>query len=227
MKALVISDIGKAEFQEIDTPRPGAGEVLIKVRYAGLCGSDLNTFRGKNPLVNLPRIPGHEIGGRIVEAGSSTFERTWEPDSLTTIIFGSYTNTSNGVSGMVYEELEVTASAAKFDEYLADYNLASTKPMNLVFFTDACLHLARLSRVITQPRGCSLLVGVGGSGRQSLARLAANMWEMKCLGIEITRTYDMVAWHDDLKTFMFAAGLENKPTVFLFSDTQIIKVRAA
>jgi dynein heavy chain len=92
-----------------------------------------------------------------------------------------------------------------------------------VLFEDALRHMIRISRIIEMPRGCALLVGVGGSGRSSLARLAASMWEMKCLGIEITRTYDFNAWHDDLKTFMFAAGCENKPTVFLFSDTQIIK----
>ncbi len=164
---------------------------------------------------------------QVVESVAASFDKQWEADSISTFVFGSYMNTSNGVSGMVYEELEVAKSSEKFDEYLNDYNLASTKPMNLVFFTDACLHLARLSRVITQPRGCALLVGVGGSGRQSLARLAASMWEMKCLGIEITRTYDFTAWHDDLKTFMFAAGCENKPTVFLFSDTQIIKVSSS
>merc|ERR1719446_482524 len=95
--------------------------------------------------------------------------------------------------------------------------------MNLVFFLDAVKHLARLSRVITQPRGCSLLVGVGGSGRSSLAKLSAAIWEYKCFNIEITRTYDLTAWHDDLKRFMFSAGCSNTPTVFLYSDTQIVK----
>ena len=57
----------------------------------------------------------------------------------------------------------------------------------------------------------------------SLVRLAANMWDMKCMGIEITRTYDNTSWRDDLKSFMFEAGCGNKPTVFLYSDTQIIK----
>jgi dynein heavy chain, axonemal len=159
----------------------------------------------------------------IVESVKTTFSKEWDTDSISKFVFGSFMNTSNGVAGMVYEELDVKKSGDKFAECLSDYNMNTTKPMNLVFFTDATLHLARISRVITQPRGCALLVGVGGSGRSSLARLAASMWEMKCLGIEITRTYDFNAWHDDLKTFMFAAGCENKPTVFLFSDTQIIK----
>lgn len=50
-------------------PQPGSGEVLVKVRHVGLCGSDLATYAGLNPLVSLPRIPGHEIGGEIVSVG--------------------------------------------------------------------------------------------------------------------------------------------------------------
>ena len=153
--------------------------------------------------------------------------RHWEPDTLTGLVFGAFMNTQSGVSGAVYEELEVQRCADKFDEYLADFNVTSTKPMNLVFFTDACLHLARLSRVVCQPRGCALLVGVGGSGRSSLVRMAGSMWEMKVMGIEITRTYDNNSWRDDLKSFMFEAGCANKPVIFLYSDTQIIKVRLA
>jgi threonine dehydrogenase-like Zn-dependent dehydrogenase len=48
----------------------GPGEVRVGVRHVGLCGSDLNTYRGLNPLVALPRIPGHEIGGIILETGA-------------------------------------------------------------------------------------------------------------------------------------------------------------
>ena len=49
------------------------------------------------------------------------------------------------------------------------------------------------------------------------------MWEFSCHTIEITRTYDVSAFHDDLKRFMFEAGCDAKPVVFLFSDTQIVK----
>ena len=100
--------------------------------------------------------------------------REWDPDVLKTIVYGGFMNTTMGVTGQTYREEPVDASAEKFAEYLSDYNLASTKPMNLVFFTDACLHLARLSRIVAQPRGCALLVGVGGSGRSSLVRMAAS-----------------------------------------------------
>ncbi len=52
-----------------DTAEPGSrqGEVLLRVRMIGLCGSDLNTYRGKNPMVSFPRIPGHEIAATVEE----------------------------------------------------------------------------------------------------------------------------------------------------------------
>ena len=57
---------------EIPHPgRPGAGEVLLRVRAVGLCGSDLSTFAGRNPLVSYPRIPGHEIAATIEEMGAN------------------------------------------------------------------------------------------------------------------------------------------------------------
>lgn len=69
MEALFITEVGQTEIKWVETPRPGPGEVLLDVRHVGLCGSDLNTFRGLNPLSSLPRIPGHEIGGLIAETG--------------------------------------------------------------------------------------------------------------------------------------------------------------
>lgn len=69
MKALMIEAEGRSALHDVAERTPGPGEVLVRVRHVGLCGSDLNTFRGLNPLVTLPRIPGHEIGGEIAALG--------------------------------------------------------------------------------------------------------------------------------------------------------------
>ena len=70
MKALVIKESGKTDYVERSNPWPKLGEVMLKVKRLGYCGSDLNTFRGFNPLVTYPRIPGHEIGAVIAEVTS-------------------------------------------------------------------------------------------------------------------------------------------------------------
>ncbi|MEP4766631.1 MAG: zinc-binding alcohol dehydrogenase family protein [Roseibium sp.] len=71
MKAFYIDGPGVTRFGTVAPPAMKDDEVLLKVERVGLCGSDLNTYRGLNPLVSYPRIPGHEIAGEIVEIGSS------------------------------------------------------------------------------------------------------------------------------------------------------------
>jgi threonine dehydrogenase-like Zn-dependent dehydrogenase len=67
MRAIVIDKPGDAGLGERGVPTLVDGAVLIRVRTVGFCGSDLNTYRGLNPLVSYPRVPGHEIAG-VVEA---------------------------------------------------------------------------------------------------------------------------------------------------------------
>lgn len=67
MKALIIRKPGEAEVNDIPEPVASREHLLLRVRMIGLCGSDLNSFRGKNPLVTFPRIPGHEVAATIVE----------------------------------------------------------------------------------------------------------------------------------------------------------------
>jgi 2-desacetyl-2-hydroxyethyl bacteriochlorophyllide A dehydrogenase len=69
MQALLIDGLERCSMAEVPDPHAGPGEVLVDVRHVGLCGSDLATFTGLNPLVSLPRIPGHELGVVILEAG--------------------------------------------------------------------------------------------------------------------------------------------------------------
>jgi threonine dehydrogenase-like Zn-dependent dehydrogenase len=67
MKALVIRQPGEAAIEDVPEAPQQLGQVLLRVRMIGLCGSDLNSFRGKNPLVRFPRIPGHEVAATILE----------------------------------------------------------------------------------------------------------------------------------------------------------------
>ena len=70
MKAIVLEGPGRAGVKEVEKACTGEDEVLLRVRMVGLCGSDLNSYRGRNPLVSYPRIPGHEIAATVVDPGS-------------------------------------------------------------------------------------------------------------------------------------------------------------
>ncbi|KAL2745195.1 dynein axonemal heavy chain 1-like [Vespula maculifrons] len=106
-------------------------------------------------------------------------------------------------------------------EFLEDYNNITTAPMKLVLFQDAVDHICRIIRILRQPRGNGLLLGMGGSGRQSLTKLSCHIREYNCFQIELSKAYSNHDWREDIKDMMLKTGLENQIMVFLFSDTQI------
>lgn len=86
MKALMLDSPGQTRMAEVAHPgKPGAEEVLLQIRMVGMCGSDLSTFAGKNPLVTYPRIPGHEIAATIAETGSAV-PKAWQPGMAVTML---------------------------------------------------------------------------------------------------------------------------------------------
>ncbi len=78
MKAVKITAPGRVVVEEQSKPVLASDEVLVKICFVGFCGSDLNTYRGKNPMAISPVIPGHEIGGIIEETGSAVPEGIFE-----------------------------------------------------------------------------------------------------------------------------------------------------
>ena len=78
--------------------------------------------------------------------------------------------------------------------------------MDLVMFGDAIGNVCRIKRVLSMPRGHAMLVGVGGSGRQSLTRLASYIAGFKVFMIEVVRGYKMELFREDLKSSRMCAS---------------------
>ncbi|KAK9890592.1 hypothetical protein WA026_011959 [Henosepilachna vigintioctopunctata] len=123
----------------------------------------------------------------------------------------------------IYEDYADLPALRKFlENEMEEYNVSpGVVPMDLVLFKDAIDHICRIVRVISQPRGNMLLVGIGGSGRQSLSRISAYLCEYNTFQISVTRSYKTFEFKEDLKKLYNITGVNNKPTSFLFNDTQI------
>lgn len=68
MRSIVCDTPGTLRMEEREVPVPGAGEVLVRIRRIGICGTDMHIFRGTQPFLRYPRVMGHELSGNVVSA---------------------------------------------------------------------------------------------------------------------------------------------------------------
>eukprot|EP00072_Mus_musculus_P068674 XP_017170437.1 PREDICTED: dynein heavy chain 11, axonemal isoform X3 [Mus musculus] len=94
--------------------------------------------------------------------------------------------------------------------------------MHLVLFEDAMQHVCRISRILRIPQGHALLIGVGGSGKQSLSRLAAYICSLEVFQITLTEGYGAQELRVDLANLYVRTGAKNMPTVFLLTDAHVL-----
>lgn len=133
----------------------------------------------------------------------NNFQIEWDTNYIREIVFGDFSSTQGK-----YQKIDDLESLPKkLQDFMLKHNSEYPgKAMNLVFFKDAILHLSRIARILKQNRGNALLIGVGGSGRQSLTRLGASIRDYKIFTIEITKNYKDPQWKDDLKSLIKTAG---------------------
>jgi threonine dehydrogenase-like Zn-dependent dehydrogenase len=176
MRAIVIRKPGDAAMENVRQSDQRPGQVLLRVRMIGLCGSDLNSYRGNNPLVSYPRIPGHEIAATILQSHPS------RPDlkTGTNVTLSPYTNCGKCASCLrgrpnacqFNETLGVQRDGALLDqiwiaaEKLYPANL-SMKELCLVEPLTVGSHAVARSRA--QPGDIVAVFGCGGVGLGAVA----------------------------------------------------------
>jgi threonine dehydrogenase-like Zn-dependent dehydrogenase len=176
MRALVIRKPGEAIVEDVPQSGPRPGQILLRVRMIGLCGSDLNSYRGKNPLVTYPRVPGHEIAATILQSHPS------RPDLKpgTNVTLSPYTNCGKCSSCLrgrpnacqFNETLGVQRDGAMLDqiwmpaEKLYPANL-SIKELCLVEPLTVGFHAVGRGRV--RPSDIVAIFGCGGVGLGAVA----------------------------------------------------------
>ena len=182
MKAIQITEPGKVSLVQIDKPAITDDEVLVKIHYCGYCGSDLNTFLGKNPMVKLPVIPGHEIGASIEAVGKNVPEHL-KPGISCTV--NPYTNCGKcpscrngrpnacqfnqtfGVQrhGAMCEYIAVPWTKVLADNEISPKDFALVEPMSVGFHAVSRANVTDIDTVLVI--GCGM-IGVGAIVRATL-----------------------------------------------------------
>ena len=143
------------------------------------------------------------------------FLREAEPDEET----GEMPDTSPSFYEATESLSSLTAEAMK--RQAAFNETSKSMKLELVLFEDALKHMMRISRLLCMDRGSALLIGVGGSGKQSLTRLAASIAGAFTFQIQVTKTYNVMNLFEDLKTLYKIAGLKGQKVAFIFTDAEV------
>jgi dynein heavy chain len=156
------------------------------------------------------------------QLNADTASNTWFCDFQREVEFDDETGEEVGAP-KIYEPAQSWDHVRlKAKEYLKRFNEAyPQKAMTLVLFDEAMENLLKINRTVQQKRGSAMLVGVGGSGKQSLARLAGFTSGHYCFQITITKNYNDNALFEDLRNLYVRAGVKGEQVSFIFTDAEV------
>jgi dynein heavy chain len=204
--------------------------------YEGLYLATVDKFKTKASFIRLWRNECHRVFGDRLINGTDVglvqdeiipglirqhFKDTEEEALQMPLFFGDFALSEPGDESedpRLYENLSGDKVKEKLDFFLSEYN-DENKAMDLVLFIDALEHLTRIHRVIRFPKGSALLVGYGGSGKQSLTRLATYVSGMSIFRLNLTRTYGTDDLKEDLRQLYKV--VVKQPKVFMFTDADV------
>ncbi len=180
--ALKITDVEKTAFYDISLPPISEENILIKTEYVGLCGSDINTYKGLNPLVSLPRIPGHEISGTIAQLGANAPKTYQTGQAVTLLPYTACGHCRSCQKGRVNacesnKTLGVQQDGALATYFSVHYSKIVTSPSlslkQLALVEPLAVGFHAVNRAYLQEGDSAVVFGCGTIGLGAIAALAA------------------------------------------------------
>lgn len=230
MKVFSIDGPGETSLGTCPDPTLGSDEVLLRTRTVGLCGTDLAAFRGKNPLVSYPRIPGHEIGATIEAVGADVPERFREGATVTVLPYTNCgecsacrlgrpnccrKNATLGVQrdGAFAEYISVPWRKVFPAAPLSTRDLALVEPLTIGFHAVQRGEVSAEDTVVVLGCGTIGLGVVAGAVRQKAHVIGVDLYDWKLelareVGAEHTVNADAEGLHDQLQALTSAEGPE-------------------
>lgn len=150
--------------------------------------------------------------------GKNVVQKHYQGDHPEPLVFCHFPN--GYLNDEVYDLSPFDAVTRNVKEALVDHNSEKVE-MNLVLFEDAIKHVCRITRIITNTAGHALLVGVGGSGKQSLSKLAAFIKNYTVFSITVSKEYSMTDLKTDLQDLYNKTGVKDDAIMFLITDSHI------
>ncbi|XP_050426983.1 dynein axonemal heavy chain 10-like [Adelges cooleyi] len=158
---------------------------------------------------------------RITEVLDTYYPEYTEEVLVNPMIYGDYKNALDEEEVRLYEDYkEYEEILHMFKQILFEYNEKNTK-IDMVLFDMALEHLTRIHRVLRMDRGHMMLVGVGGSGKALMTKVAAFTAGCEMFSIMLSRGYNETTFRDDIKKLYLMLGVDKKPSVFFFNQSQI------
>jgi L-iditol 2-dehydrogenase len=233
MRRVKLTTPEKAVVEEVSKPTAGPGEILIKISYCGICGSDLHASIGKHPFVPLPATPGHEFSGWVEEIGEGVtgFTKGQRVTAEPNIVCGECYNCKMGRYN-ICEKLRVMGcqgDGAMADYFLLPANKTVPLPDNLSLKHAALVEPVAVGTHAVHRAGDLMgknvvIVGSGMIGLGVLASVvkagAFNIWvtdfaeDRLTLAKEMGATRTVNAKEDVIKIIQEAAGYEGVDVVF-------------
>ena len=245
MKAIEITKAGEMQVVEREMPQLANGQILLRLKYVGFCGSDLSTYLGKNPLVQYPRVPGHEISAVVEHIGAQVPDNFKIGQAVTVVPYtncGQCTsckkkrfnackyNQTLGVQrdGAMAEYIVVPWQKVLTDKALSDIQLVLVEPMTVGFHAVDNGKVTDIDTVMVL--GCGM-IGSGAIIRAKVRGATVIAVDIDDSKLEIAKklgaTYTINSKNQDLHAELDTITMGNGPTVVIEAAGNPITYRAA